>query len=540
MIIHNRKLLSFIVFVIFIFHFSTVWAVSDTTAPEISDFRFEEHGQVLKAGDTLHVSAIITDESEIESADVCIFRGDETNCLSIYLSYNNNSERWEGSYEITARNKSGNYYIFEVDAYDVYGNRFSMFPSMDHTFSINEIVSDTTAPEISDFRFEEHGQVLKAGDTLHVSAIITDESEIESADVCIFRGDETNCLSIYLSYNNNSERWEGSYEITARNKSGNYYIFEVDAYDVYGNRFSMFPSMNNDFVIENETPDDKYYFEKDENTVQNHLIGSGVDSVFTIKRSENDEQAFSLFRKIQMDGIDVPQKFWKAEQGSVIVTLSTDYMDTLDTGNHILTGVFEDGTLDIAFTVSKPFIVPVKFTSVRGDSSYFIPYDLKDKNLSMTITITGTGLVSKAENIELDLENLIKNRDITHEILFDNEIKDFSNDYKVIVTNYPNKIDADIYVEHGKSPQYNLRIEGAPGQIETDKFGIHIFLIWNDDADSKPEIIAIYALPEDEIGAYAIGPDGMKQYLIFQTFDICMNYLGSEELCKSNERCFHK
>ena len=91
-----------------------------------------------------------------------------------------------------------------------------------------------------------------------------------------------------------------------------------------------------------------------------------------------------------------------------------------------------------------------------------------------------------------------------------------------------------------EGPHYNLKIVGAPGQIETDLFGINVFLIWNDDTFSEPEIITVYALPEDEIGAYTIGSDGVKQYLIFQTFDICMNYLGSKELCDSNERCFHK
>ena len=48
------------------------------------------------------------------------------------------------------------------------------------------------------------------------------------------------------------------------------------------------------------------------------------------------------------------------------------------------------------------------------------------------------------------------------------------------------------------------------------------------------------ALPEDEIGAYALRQDGTKEYLLFQTYDICMMYLGSDELCRGPERCFHK
>ena len=49
-----------------------------------------------------------------------------------------------------------------------------------------------------------------------------------------------------------------------------------------------------------------------------------------------------------------------------------------------------------------------------------------------------------------------------------------------------------------------------------------------------------YALPEDEIGAYAIRQDGTKEYLLFHTYDICMDWLASDELCAGFERCFHK
>ena len=49
-----------------------------------------------------------------------------------------------------------------------------------------------------------------------------------------------------------------------------------------------------------------------------------------------------------------------------------------------------------------------------------------------------------------------------------------------------------------------------------------------------------YALPEDEIGAYAIRQDGTKEYLLFHTYDICMDWLASDELCSGFEHCFHK
>ena len=464
--------------------------------------------------------------------------------FGVVLSYDEVSNRWKGSHMITENDKDGEYHVSIVNAHDIYDNyKYPYFTPENQYVFITGANADSTGPDISDFILEENSQTLTVGDTIHVSAKITDDSEIKDAFVHFRANSDTDInFGIRLTYDEVSNRWKGSRVITENDKDGEYYVSIVNAHDIYDNyKYPYFTPENQVIsIITGTSQSEGYFFDNSENTVQNHLIGSGFDSVFTIKRSINDELTFALFRGIQMDGEDVPQRFWKAEQGSVVITLSADYMDTLDIGNHTLTGIFEDGTLDIDFSVSKPFIVLVKFTSVRSDSSYFIPSDLKDKKLTMTITITGSGTTSAAENIELDLESLLKNRDVTIDVLFENEIKDFSNEYKVIVTNYPKKLDADIYVENGSAPQYNLKIEGAPGQIEENKFGIHIFLIWNDDADSKPEIIAVYALPEDEIGAYAIGPDGTKEYLIFQTYDICMNYLGSEELCSGNERCYHK
>ena len=68
----------------------------------------------------------------------------------------------------------------------------------------------------------------------------------------------------------------------------------------------------------------------------------------------------------------------------------------------------------------------------------------------------------------------------------------------------------------------------------------HLFISIEESRNALRDEPVVYALPEDEIGAYVEGPDGEREYLIFQTYDICMAYLGSEDLCRGNERCFHK
>ncbi|MBQ6481799.1 MAG: hypothetical protein IJI45_11835, partial [Anaerolineaceae bacterium] len=116
---------------------------------------------------------------------------------------------------------------------------------------------------------------------------------------------------------------------------------------------------------------------------------------------------------------------------------------------------------------------------------------------------------------------------------FDHKVEDLSEaKYKAVVKVSPSKVS-------GVAPMnqvYTLTNEAWPGGREL----ITIYLKWDDGKRSEPERIKVYALPEDEIGAYTILKDGTKEYLIFHTYDICMQWLGSDELCRGYERCFHK
>ena len=51
---------------------------------------------------------------------------------------------------------------------------------------------------------------------------------------------------------------------------------------------------------------------------------------------------------------------------------------------------------------------------------------------------------------------------------------------------------------------------------------------------------AVVERPEDATGMYMIEEDGSKTYLMFQTYDICMFFLGRDDLCAGHEKCYHK
>lgn len=69
---------------------------------------------------------------------------------------------------------------------------------------------------------------------------------------------------------------------------------------------------------------------------------SGKDLVITAKRNVNDETTFDHFVGIEIDGQIVDASNYKAERGSVIVTLSKDYLKNLKAGDHTVKLLFDD------------------------------------------------------------------------------------------------------------------------------------------------------------------------------------------------------
>ena len=111
-----------------------------------------------------------------------------------------------------------------------------------------------------------------------------------------------------------------------------------------------------------------------------------------------------------------------------------------------------------------------------------------------------------------------------------------------------------LYNETGIKPSRQRLAKQGGRELDNDYQSLRNYGIWNysvlvlverslpgsEPPFSVPEEPVFYALPEDEIGAYAIRQDGTKEYLLFHTYDICMDWLASDELCTGFERCFHK
>ncbi len=57
------------------------------------------------------------------------------------------------------------------------------------------------------------------------------------------------------------------------------------------------------------------------------------------------------FRRLKIDGKTVDKANYEVSEGSTIITLNPEYMDTLKAGKHTLKAIFKDGSAEVKFTV---------------------------------------------------------------------------------------------------------------------------------------------------------------------------------------------
>ena len=216
-----------------------------------------------------------------------------------------------------------------------------------------------------------------------------------------------------------------------------------------------------------------------------------------------------------------PNETAPTEYGSYTVTVTCESRDTIWIGS-------------ASFFIVEPGALTVKLTNVKNDGSYGIPGNVRNQTLNVTILVKdGNTEVCKAENVKLTIKGGEKETAVT--ALFDRKAK-LSSAYTITVKGLPETIAGDAFTSRDNAPKYRLTLT----LWVMDEKTITGSLKWDDDSSGRNPEPVVYPLPEDEIGAYALRKDGTKEYLLFQTYDICMWYLGSEELCESNQRCYHK
>ena len=80
--------------------------------------------------------------------------------------------------------------------------------------------------------------------------------------------------------------------------------------------------------------EDEYYFDKNENATWTH--GSSEDLEIVVKRRMDDQNTFRYYVNASVDGEILTKDQASAEEGSLILTLKSDYLESLSDGEHDL------------------------------------------------------------------------------------------------------------------------------------------------------------------------------------------------------------
>ena len=122
-----------------------------------------------------------------------------------------------------------------------------------------------------------------------------------------------------------------------------------------------------------------------------HEKGSSETLVFTFKRSVDDSETLGHFKGIKVDGAEVAPSNYTAAAGSAVVTLKADYLDTLGTGAHTLTAVFDDADeVSGTFTVTEKAEDPV----IPDNNKNKTPATGDGRNVSLYAATMLTALIS--------------------------------------------------------------------------------------------------------------------------------------------------
>ncbi len=196
-----------------------------------------------------------------------------------------------------------------------------------------------------------------------------------------------------------------------------------------------------------------------------------------------------------------------------------------------------DGYLEI--TPGAEAALSIIFTNQQERGEEGAPADVEPKVMQLSAVLMSDEQEFYSEPISIETSYLTLKKPLSFKIMFKEGLPDMTTGkFSVQIQGLP-----EIVYGTGSPEGYDKAIKNKyylSDESWVDNTGtIQVNLLWTRELNYEDEE-GVHVLPEDSIGAYTIGADGQKEYLVFHTYEICMNYLGNEELCRSGGRTFHK
>ena len=202
-------------------------------------------------------------------------------------------------------------------------------------------------------------------------------------------------------------------------------------------------------------------------------------------------------------------------------------------GSATITVTTDDGgkTDKCVVTVKNSIDVTVK-ANLQTDGNKGAPANLNSKKVKLVLTVKQNGVTYKSQELEVDMNTLSGQKESSLVFKFPVGTPAFVWGAEVSLKGFSGS------VKDNNNKTYQISgIADINGKGE-----ISLTLDFKKKSDSKiSHGYPAWNLPEDEIGAYHIDPvTGQKEYLIFQTYGICMKFMENEEYCATYEHCYHK
>ena len=200
-----------------------------------------------------------------------------------------------------------------------------------------------------------------------------------------------------------------------------------------------------------------------------------------------------------------------------------------------VTFLVTDGFVEV--TPGKKSAVKALINSEQFRGDLGAPKDLEQKTLTLMAVIKNDQVEYPSDPMNVDMRYFTQVPNLQVSFMFKDPLPLLTGgNYSVEIYGLPDEMygtgSPEGFSDSIKNLYYltNEAWINAAGDIEVE-------LLWTKELNYTEEKSDYL---EDSIGMYFITAEGEKEYVMFQTYAICMSYLGNEELCSSNDRTFNK
>ena len=210
----------------------------DSEAPVIDVSSVKLSTKSATTGDTVKISIKITDNVDVDRAVIQLINYDTGKIIGwTNLTYNETTGLYEYSLEITDDISNGHWYIDNIQAYDAANNTsMESFKRNEYGFIVKDTKADSESPVIDVNSIDFNTKSATTGDIVKISIKITDNVEVGRAVIQLINYDTGKIIGwTNLTYNEATELYEYSLEITDDIPNGHWYIDNIQAYDAANN-----------------------------------------------------------------------------------------------------------------------------------------------------------------------------------------------------------------------------------------------------------------------------------------------------------------